>query len=117
MRNFKKMHCWNLGMEIVGLVYNLLEQLPSVENYGLRSQISRSVISMPSNIAEGCSRNSNKDTARFFEYSVGSAFELETQILAGNIAGYFTQKDISLLLNKIVEFQGKTNAYRLKILQ
>jgi len=104
-------------MEIIGLVYKLLEELPSSEKYGLRSQISRSAISMPSNIAEGCSRSSNKDTARFFEISVGSAFELETQILAGQIAGFFQENDIKDLLKKIVEFQGKTNAYRLKILQ
>lgn len=117
MRNFKKMHCWNLGMEIIGLVYQLLENLPPSEKYGLRSQISRSAISMPSNITEGSSRSSNKDTARFFEISVGSAFELETQILAGQIAGFFSENDIKILLNKVVEFQGKTNAYRLKILQ
>ncbi len=66
MRKFKKLYCWDLGMEIVGLVYKLLENLPSSEKYGLRSQISRSAISMPSNIAEGCSRSSSKDTARFF---------------------------------------------------
>ena len=117
MRNFKKMHCWNLGMEIVGLVYQLLKKLPDSEKYGLRSQISRSAISMPSNIAEGCSRSSNKDTARFFEISVGSAFELETQLLAGQIAGFFTETDTEILLDKVVAFQGKTNAYRLKILQ
>ncbi len=117
MRNFKKMHCWNLGMEIVGLVYQLLKKLPDSEKYGLRSQISRSAISMPSNIAEGCSSSSNKDTARFFEIAVGSAFELETQLLAGQIAGFFSKDDIESLLNKVVEFQGKTNAYRMKILQ
>jgi len=117
MRDFKKIYCWNLGMEIIGLVYKLLEKLPASEKYGLRSQISRSAISMPSNIAEGCSRSNNKDTARFFEIAVGSAFELETQILAGQIAGFFLENDIKILLSKTVEFQGKTNAYRLKILQ
>ena len=111
------MHCWNLGMEIVGLIYKLLEKLPSSEKYGLRSQISRSAISMPSNIAEGCSRSSSKDTARFFEIAVGSAFELETQLLAGQIVGFFSENDTEVLLSKVVEFQGKTNAYRLKILQ
>ncbi len=117
MRKFKKLYYWDLGMEIVGLVYKLLENLPNSEKYGLRSQISRSAISMPSNIAEGCSRSSSKDTARFFEISVGSAFELETQLLAGKIAGFFSEDDIKLLINKVIEFQGKTNAYRIKILQ
>ena len=116
MRDFIKMHCWNLGMEIVGLVYELLERLPSVEKYGLRSQISRSAISMPSNIAEGSSRSSNKDTARFFEIAIGSAFEIETQILVGQKAGFFSEDDVKTLLSKVVEFQRKTNSYRLKIL-
>ncbi len=48
MRDFKKIYCWNLGMEIIGLVYKLLEELPTSEKYGLRSQISRSAVSMPS---------------------------------------------------------------------
>ncbi|MFT7606447.1 MAG: four helix bundle protein [Saprospiraceae bacterium] len=117
MRNFRKLDCWNLGMEIVGIVFVLMEKLPNAENYGLRSQMSRAVISMPSNIAEGCSRSSNKDTARYFEISIGSAFELETQILAGQIAGYFDQKDIDKVIPKVQEFQRKTNSYRLKILQ
>jgi len=60
MRNFRLLDCWKLGMDIVKLTYQLIEKLPATENYGLRSQISRAVISMPSNIAEGCSRSSNK---------------------------------------------------------
>ena len=117
MRNFRKLDCWSLGLELVGMVFKLLEKLPDTENYGLRSQMSRAVISMPSNIAEGCSRSSNKETARYFEISIGSAFELETQILAGQITGYFDQNDIDSFVPKIQEFQKKTNAYRLKILQ
>lgn len=103
-------------MEIVKLIYTLLEKLPPSENYGLRSQMSRSVISMPSNIAEGCGRNSKKDMGRFFEFAVSSAFELETQLLAGQLVGYFGQEDVDNLLSKIQIFQKKTNSYRLKIL-
>lgn len=117
MRNFRKLDCWNLGMELVGKVFKLMEKLPVSENYGLRSQMSRAVISMPSNIAEGCSRSSNKDTARYFEISIGSAFELETLIFAGQIAGYFEVIDIEDVISKTQEFQRKTNSYRIKILQ
>jgi len=115
MRDFKKIYCWELGMEIIGLVYKLVEKLPSSEKYGLRSQISRSAISMPSNIAEGCSRSSNKEMARFFEVSIGSSFELETQILAGQSIGYFKKDEISHLIEKLQIFQRQTNAYRSKL--
>jgi len=116
MRNFRLLDCWKLGMEIVSLIYKLIEKLPPSENYGLRSQMSRAAISMPSNIAEGCGRNSKKDMGRFFEIAISSAFELETQLLAGQLIKYFNQKDIDNLLPKIQNFQKKTNSYRLKIL-
>jgi len=115
MRNFRLLDCWKLGMEIVKFTYQLLEKLPATENYGLRSQISRAVISMPSNLAEGCSRSSNKEMARFFEIAIGSLFELETQIIAGQSIGYFEQNDISSLIEKIQLFQRQTNAYRSKL--
>ena len=116
MRNFRLLDCWKLGMEIVKLTYLVFEKLPATENYGLRSQISRAVISMPSNIAEGCSRSSNKEMSRFFEISIGSAFEVETQLIAAQSIGYFTENDISLLIEKIQIFQRQTNAYRNKLL-
>ena len=115
MRNFRLLDCWKLGMEIVKLTYQLLEKLPSTENYGLKSQMTRAIISMPSNIAEGCSRSSNKEMARFFEVSIGSSFELETQILAGQSIGYFKKDEISLLIEKLQIFQRQTNAYRSKL--
>ena len=58
MRNFRKLEIWIEGIELVKKVYELADKLPSNENYGLRSQITRSAVSVPSNIAEGCSRNS-----------------------------------------------------------
>jgi four helix bundle protein len=81
MRDFRKYEIWNVGMEIVSSTYSILESLPEFEKFGLRSQASRSAVSIPSNIAEGCSRPSEKDFKRFLEYSLGSSFELETQLL------------------------------------
>ncbi len=116
MRNFRLLDCWKQGMDIVKLTYKLLETLPPSENYGLKSQMARAVVSMPSNIAEGCSRSSNKEVARFFEIAIGSAFELETQLIATESIGYFKQNDISLLVEKIQIFQRQTNAYRNKLI-
>ena len=81
MKDFKKLNIWQLGMDIVDRVYDLVPMFPSEERYGLRSQITRSAVSIPSNIAEGSAKRSNKEKVRFTEIALGSAFELETQLL------------------------------------
>lgn len=81
MRNFRKLEIWNVGIEIALEVYKLSELFPKEEKFGLTSQIHRAAISIPSNIAEDCDRNSEIEFKRFLEISLGSAFELETQLL------------------------------------
>lgn len=61
MRNFREFKIWNQGVDLAVRAYELTKQLPKEEVYGLRSQITRAVVSIPSNIAEGCSRSSEKD--------------------------------------------------------
>lgn len=68
-------------MVLVKDLYIIAKQLPVDERYGLRSQVTRAAISIPSNIAEGCSRHSETDFRRFLEIALGSSFELETQLL------------------------------------
>ncbi len=81
MRDFRKYDIWNDSMDLVNQVYRIVEQFPKSEKFILVSQITRSAISIPSNIAEGTSRKSEKDFSRFLEISLGSAFELETQMI------------------------------------
>lgn len=81
MRNFRDIEIWNLSRELVKEIYFLMKIMPDEEKYGLTSQIKRSVISIPSNIAEGCAKKSNKDFSRFLEISLGSCYELETQLI------------------------------------
>ena len=81
MRNFRELDIWNLSRELVKEIYFLMKIMPDEEKYGLTSQIKRSVISIPSNIAEGCAKKSNKDFSRFLEISLGSCYELETQLI------------------------------------
>jgi four helix bundle protein len=81
MKDFKKLIIWQLGMEIVDKVYEHIAFLPNEEKFGLRSQMTRSAISIPSNIAEGSAKKSVKEQVRFIEIALGSAFELETQSL------------------------------------
>lgn len=81
MRNFRDIEIWNLSRELVKEIYFLMKIIPDEEKYGLTSQIKRSVISIPSNIAEGCAKKSNKDFSRFLEISLGSCYELENQLI------------------------------------
>ncbi len=80
MRNYKELQIWTQGIEIVKQIYVIVEQLPSDEKCGWRSQITRAAGSIPSNTAEGCSRNSGIEFKRFLEIAIGSLFEVETQL-------------------------------------
>jgi len=71
MRNFKKYDILIDAMGIVDKIYNAINKFPKNERYALSSQISRAAVSIPSNIAEGAGRNSEKDFARFLEFSLG----------------------------------------------
>lgn len=82
MRKFKELEVWQIGFHLLLSVYQVSKQLPSEEKYALGDQIRRAVISIPSNISEGCSRSSDKEFKRYLEIALGSAFELETQLLA-----------------------------------
>jgi four helix bundle protein len=81
MKNFKKLKIWQKGMEIVEETYKVTRQLPKTEVYALANQMNRCSVSIPSNIAEGASRRSERDQARFIQFSMGSSFELETQLI------------------------------------
>ena len=78
MKNYQELNVWKKGIEIVKETYQLSKYLPQGERYGIISQMTRSSISIPANIAEGSSRNSDKDYARFLQIALGSAFELQT---------------------------------------
>ena len=80
MKNYKELKVWQRGLEIVAATYELARQLPREETYGLRSQMTRAAVSIPSNIAEGSSRTSEKEYRHFLEIALGSCFELDTQL-------------------------------------
>lgn len=79
MKDFKKLVIWQKGIELCRLIYRLTSTFPAAEKYGLVSQMNRCAVSIPSNIAEGSSRHSEKDYFRFLEIALGSCYELETQ--------------------------------------
>jgi len=99
-------------MKLALSCYKYTGELPDTEKYGLVSQINRSVVSIPSNIAEGCSRSSNLDFSRFIQIALGSAFELETQLL---LAQKIYQLDATKLIEEIHQVQKMMNSFNSKI--
>ncbi len=81
MKNFKQLKVWQKGFDVAVKTYQFAATLPKDEKFGLVSQMTRAAVSIPSNVAEGSSRTSDKDYCRFLEISLGSCFELETQLL------------------------------------
>jgi four helix bundle protein len=88
MNNFKQLKVWQKGFTIAVQLFKLAETLPKEQRFGLGIQITRASVSIPSNIAEGSSRSSEKDYKRFLELSLGSSYELETQLLIAEAANY-----------------------------
>jgi len=111
MKDFKKLIIWDKGMEIVKNTYQISKQLPIEEKFSIISQMNRAALSIPLNIAEGSSRKSNKDYARFLEYSLGSTFELETLILLINNLNMLKLSDTEILLNKVIEEQKMLQSF------
>lgn len=116
VRNFREYDIWIDGMELVDTVYTMVAVFPSTEKYGLSSQITKSAVSIPSNIAEGASRNSEKDFARFLEIALGSAFELETQLIIGGKRMYIKKSDLEDSLEKLISLQKRIHGLRKRII-
>ena len=103
-------------MALVDAVYNFVEAFANTDKYGLRSQITRSAASIPSNIAEGASRNSEKDFARFLEIALGSAFELETQLIIASKRKYISEGSLEETVQKLSSLQKRIYGLRRKII-
>lgn len=90
----KDLDVWKRSIELVLVIYKLSELLPSDEKFGLKSQINRASISIPSNIAEGAGRSSSKEFIRFLDIANGSLSELETQLIIIEKLGFCDSKEI-----------------------
>ncbi len=91
--NYKNLKIWKLSLEITNNISDLILNFPKHERFDLSSQISRCSISMPSNIAEGSSRT-DKSFSHFLDISLGSSFELGTQLLVAKHRNYINEKDL-----------------------
>ena len=103
IKTHKDLKLWKSSIDLVKEVYKLTYGFPKEELYGLTSQLRRASISVPSNIAEGAGRKSQKDFVRFLNFSKGSLSELETQLIIAEELNY--TENIKPLLNKIIEIR------------
>ncbi|MGG8496069.1 four helix bundle protein [Tenacibaculum sp. TC6] len=92
-------------------VFKLTSMFPEEEKFGLVSQINRCSVSIPSNIAEGSSRT-DKSFSHFIDIALGSSFELETQMIIAYKRNYITQQELTLIEEKIAEFQKMTMGFQ-----
>ena len=101
IKNFQDLRIWQKGIEAVQDIYILTKKFPKEELYGLTSQMRRSAVSIPTNIAEGFRRYHNKEYKQFLYIALGSCAELETQIIIANELDYVNETDKTELIEKI----------------
>lgn len=106
MHKYKELKVWQKSMNVTVDIYKMTEELPAEEKFNLISQICRSAVSIPSNIAEGAGRHSKKDFSHFLSIALGSSFELETQIILTEKLNYLTKDQINQILTQLTEIQS-----------
>ena len=115
MKNFKELRIWQKGMDIAVNCFQLTSIFPVEVRYGISSQINKAGVSIPSNVAEGSSRSSEKDYSRFVEISLGSSYELETQLLIAQRLKFGDQQLLSHTLNEVVDEQKMLQGFIKKL--
>ena len=112
MRDFHKLIIWQRSHQLTLDVYKASKTFPKDELFGLTSQIRRAVSSIPTNIAEGCGRETNKDFAHFLQISIGSASETEYQLLLAHDLEYINNADFERLTNERVSVRKMIIKYQ-----
>ncbi len=115
MRNFREYDVWQDAVVLVDVVYKVLKSFPTEERFVLVPQMSRSAISIPSNIAEGASRDSEKDFRRFIIIALGSAYELETQIIIATKRMYTSERESIKLISDIQSIQKRLHGLKKRL--
>jgi len=103
INKFEKLDAWKYSKDLAVDVYKITDNYPKLEIFSLTSQTNRACVSIPANVAEGCSRSSNKDFSHFLEISLGSAFELKTLIEIAFERGYFDSSVKDIIDEKITK--------------
>ena len=109
--NFRQLKIWKEGISLVKSIYLETKNFPSEEKFNLISQIRRAAVSVPSNIAEGTSRSSNKAFRHFLEISLGSLFELENQLIISNELKFIDNDSFNKIESQIIELQKMISGF------
>ena len=117
MRNFKELKIWQKRFQIAVNSFKLTSAFPKEEKFGITIQITKAAVSIPSNIAEGSSRSSEKDYNRFLEVSLGSSFELETQLLIAGAVNYGDKELRDEILKSVDEEQKMLISFMNKLIK
>lgn len=108
--NYQSLIVWQKSMDLAKMVYAEVKNLPKEEMYALSDQIRRAVVSIPSNIAEGCARESKTELAYFLRVAKGSAAELETLLLLCSSIGYLQKQDLNDIFSLLDEISRMLRA-------
>ncbi len=115
MHQYKELKLWQKAIELVSEIYNLTDSFPERERFGLISQINRAAVSIPSNIAEGAGRNSDKEFVQFLAIAHASTYEVETQLIISKNLGYLLDDNLEAMLDKIAELQKMNYVFQQKL--
>ena len=112
IKSYRDLLIWQKGIKIVFLVYQLVKTFPQDEIYALSNQLKRASVSIPSNIAQGYGRNTNKSFSYFLDISRGSLYELETQLIIAKDLGFISdEKAFNEILSHIEEESKMINSF------
>lgn len=112
MHNFEKLLFWQKSIVLAKNVYIICQEISNDEKFGLISQIKRSAVSIPSNIAEGSGRNGSKEFNHFLAVALGSAFELQTQLILIRELNLLPEEKINALLSEVSEIQRMIYSFK-----
>jgi four helix bundle protein len=110
-----KYEVWNDSIELVAEIYKVTSNFPEEEKFGLTNQMRRCAVSIPSNIAEGSSRSSEKDFKRFLEIAIGSSFELKTQLIISGNLKFLNQESVQKQILVVDKISRQLNGFISKL--
>ena len=109
---FRELEIWKLSRTLCSNIYKITAKFPDSEKFGLTNQLRRASVSVPSNIAEGSSRKSNKDFSRFLEIAIGSMYEMQTQLLIALDLEYIKEQEQQKLNENLETILKMTSKFK-----
>lgn len=110
-RNFRQYPLWQMAVDYATKVYKITAEMPWFEKKGLCDQLQRAVVSISSNIAEGCAKPTDADFARFLDNALGSAYEVETQLTIAHNVGYINDELFTDLMNDVQSIERQLTGF------